>query len=70
MVRETVADGLVAWDPELVAGWFCATHKAAANKIAAREIAFTRFSNLGEIERFLTVFMVEHVAENAKDRKD
>jgi hypothetical protein len=50
MLRETVAVGTLAGDAELVAVCVCAGDRAAANKMAAIEMVFTRFSNLGEIE--------------------
>lgn len=70
MLRETVAVDGLAGLPALVVVWVCADDKSAANKSMARDIGFTRFSNLGEIESFLIVFMVRHGGGNAKDRKD
>jgi hypothetical protein len=70
IVRETVAVDGLAGDAGLVAVCVWAVDKAATNKIAAREMDFTRFSNLGEIESFPIVSMVRHAGANAKDRKD
>jgi hypothetical protein len=70
MVRNTGADELAGWDPTLVAVCVCADAKTAAHNIAATKMVFTRFSNLGEIERLLIVSMVGHARRIAKGRKD
>ena len=75
MLRDTVAEAAPkALPPCDWAGeetvCVCAAQNTAENKIKAREMVFTRFSNLGEIQKFLIVCMVRHTAANAKDRKD
>src|ERR1700746_2372646 len=77
MVRETVGAGAgvnapleAVWpaDGELVC--VCADiNAAAARKPSNRKRFFTELLDLGEIERFLILYMVRDAKLNAKDRK-
>ena len=73
MVRDTVGAEATAvvLDDVVVGAAVCADASAAAAKRAmARNTFFTRFLDLGEIERFLIFSMVRDIMTNAKDKKD